>query len=1109
MKTTLNLRTASVAIAASLASTTAVQAKESAADVSYVPELDVVIAAEDPDRPTVAGAQISALDQGNITIPGMFAPIEMNIPQLADPIVLEPMVQQAIYDVDFVGDTDGGFVTVSADTPISAPSTANIPLINAPTTIEGDAQQAIFDVEFSLDGVVAVQGPLVDLQDGPLVTARGVQTYNLHANYGDIDAFYGDIVAFYGDIDAFWGDINPFYGDIGAFWGDIDAFWGNINPFYGDITAFWGDIDAFWGDIVAFDAGNLQSLGNYGQTLSTRINNINVATAQGSYSTVGMNLNQMRLEAVEQFGANGFTSADADAIFARHGIVFGNATTYLMSDAQRAAFFLDWHDTVNTYSGIDAVDHWMTTINWTPAITQIQGDGADTLIGIIDSNIKRGDLADNVASFAYFADGLNTDLNGHGVGVASLIAGAHDGQGVMGISPNANLYHFNPFDADGQTTWARVTTAIRYAGNYNRFNTALGAQQEVSVINLSLGEAGWVASQGLADVLADPSITAITDDTVFVIAAGNDGIAQTADINWGYSDGANGRESDSHAIFVGSVRPDGSISNFSNRPGDACLLDNGVCNTGNELMNRFIVAPGELLLVSDGNGGVTRVSGTSFAAPLVSGAIALLHDRWPWLQNHAKATTDIIFQSARDLGAPGVDAVYGHGLLDVVASQSPLDFNAMTYGYFVKKGPNWKTWGGKTGANILWDYTPSYWETNQVFLTAIESVGDTHRDFLIPASSFHYGKDNNSLGNGYQRMQDFVGDRFARWVQSDGADKDGDGKAGVSQIQTGSREMRNEWHVEIAAIQPHVSEDGTYTPVHNAATLTDPSGKLALTFGHGQGAMALSADSFGVISDYDPYSGGVNPVLGLASGELFGQASYNVLPNTRVSLGFSANNEDWTELNTRDPRELAARQAIGAREASALSVSIEQKVTDAVTVNAQWTRLNEDDAMFGAQASALTNGTGTDALTLSASVNLGNGFSFDLSATGAKSETNGDQVLRSNGAIISTAAQMAVTKRGIANDRDKLRVSFGQPLTVEQGELEFTMLGVVDRQTGELGPITQSFGIETKRRVNGEIVYATQITDNSDFGLFGRYVSEGGQDQEENFMIGANFGLRF
>ena len=50
------------------------------------------------------------------------------------------------------------------------------------------------------------------------------------------------------------------------------------------------------------------------------------------------------------------------------------------------------------YSGTDRVDHWMRTVNWTPAITQQQGSGADTIIGLLDATATGdADIADNVA----------------------------------------------------------------------------------------------------------------------------------------------------------------------------------------------------------------------------------------------------------------------------------------------------------------------------------------------------------------------------------------------------------------------------------------------------------------------------------------------------------------------------------------------------------------------------------------------------------------------------------------------------------------------------------------------------------------------------------------
>ena len=94
--------------------------------------------------------------------------------------------------------------------------------------------------------------------------------------------------------------------------------------------------------------------------------------------------------------------------------------------------------------------------------------------------------------------------------------------------------------------------------------------------------------------------------------------------------------------------------------------------------------------MSDGHGGVTRYSGTSFAAPLVSGAIALMYERWPWLRAYPKDVAKAILESAQDLGAPGVDPVYGHGLLDIEASQSALDLNDLVYYLKDSRASEWQ-----------------------------------------------------------------------------------------------------------------------------------------------------------------------------------------------------------------------------------------------------------------------------------------------------------------------------------------------------------------------------------------------------------------------------------
>jgi len=87
-----------------------------------------------------------------------------------------------------------------------------------------------------------------------------------------------------------------------------------------------------------------------------------------------------------------------------------------------------------------------------------------------------------------------------------------------------------------------------------------------------------------------------------------------------------------------------------------------------------MVAPGEGIMVANYPSGWTTGSGTSFAAPLVSGAAALV-----WQDAAQKGviltpqdTRAILLSTAQDLGEPGVDGVYGWGLLRVDQALAPV-----------------------------------------------------------------------------------------------------------------------------------------------------------------------------------------------------------------------------------------------------------------------------------------------------------------------------------------------------------------------------------------------------------------------------------------------------
>jgi len=83
----------------------------------------------------------------------------------------------------------------------------------------------------------------------------------------------------------------------------------------------------------------------------------------------------------------------------------------------------------------------------------------------------------------------------------------------------------------------------------------------------------------------------------------------------------------------------------------------------------YLMAVGYKDRAPDNTGTQFVWSGTSFSAPTISGAVALMAEAFPNLTG--QQIVQILFDSARDLGASGVDPVYGHGALDIQRAFQP------------------------------------------------------------------------------------------------------------------------------------------------------------------------------------------------------------------------------------------------------------------------------------------------------------------------------------------------------------------------------------------------------------------------------------------------------
>ena len=288
--------------------------------------------------------------------------------------------------------------------------------------------------------------------------------------------------------------------------------------------------------------------------------------------------------------------------------------------------------------------------------------GQGMTVAIIDTGIDMDhpEFAGRINPLSYDVvnDRLLTgDVDFHGTWVAGVV-GANLGTGdVQGVAYGVDILAINAATPNlfpnGEAGFYNSDTAaaIRYAVDNN-----------ADVINMSLG--GGSRSQAIADAIK----YAADNGVIVVIATGNasdrdgsnGGGSITANIsNPAYE--AGGAEYAGHVIAVGSVGSNGIVSDFSS-----------ACN-GRD--TRFcLVAPGSNIYTTRDGGGYSTVDGTSFAAPHVAGALALLMDAFPNLTG-AQAV-QIILETAFDRGQvnPNFNFAnndYGNGLLDLQAAMGP------------------------------------------------------------------------------------------------------------------------------------------------------------------------------------------------------------------------------------------------------------------------------------------------------------------------------------------------------------------------------------------------------------------------------------------------------
>ena len=229
---------------------------------------------------------------------------------------------------------------------------------------------------------------------------------------------------------------------------------------------------------------------------------------------------------------------------------------------------------------------------WTAGYT-----GKGVVIAEIDTGIDLNNAALthnlSTANWNFVTNNANVqDDNGHGTAVASeMISIGTSANGAMaGGAYDAQLMVLKAMDANGKGTEANLVSAINYAVSHG-----------ANVINLSLGG----AAPSTAELVALNNAAA--HGVIVCMAAGNSGAASTQ-----YP--ASYAQSVTNTIAVGSsaLNPDGSTVAFASNTNQA----------GSSTPFSYVEAPGVHVLAYGLNSVLETWSGSSFATPLVTAAVA-------------------------------------------------------------------------------------------------------------------------------------------------------------------------------------------------------------------------------------------------------------------------------------------------------------------------------------------------------------------------------------------------------------------------------------------------------------------------------------------------------
>lgn len=272
--------------------------------------------------------------------------------------------------------------------------------------------------------------------------------------------------------------------------------------------------------------------------------------------------------------------------------------------------------------------------------------GKNVTVVIMDTGIAaHPDFGDRIICFKDFCKGkkMMYDDNGHGTHVAGIIAGNSSVYG--GVAPKAQIVMLKVLDEHGNGSTKKVLSAIEWVLKERE-------NYKIRLLNISVGMLPSAGRSEQGELLR--AVDDLWDHGIMVVAAaGNNGPGENSVTIPGIS---------RKVLTVGSCDDDvyetaarGLAKGYSGKgPTECCIV------------KPEILAPGTNITSCSRDGkGYQVKSGTSMAAPVVTGALALAYERFSSLQPAEMKLRlyERAYPRGEQLGRPGWGMIHADNLI--------------------------------------------------------------------------------------------------------------------------------------------------------------------------------------------------------------------------------------------------------------------------------------------------------------------------------------------------------------------------------------------------------------------------------------------------------------